>query len=117
MLAQVSKCLADLGLPKEALDGWTCHVAQKAGVDVAMVIVRGPEIHFASLTDSPAISRKNVREFMAPVIEEFGYCTTRVPIEITDHKLRRMLGFTQTWADENYTFWYADTLPFNKAPK
>lgn len=110
----VEDCLADLGLPLDAMDDWQCHIAQRAGKDVAAVIVKGPEIHFASLTGSPAISRKNVLEFMKPVFDEFGYVCTRVPIAVTDHKLREKLGFMNTWADDAFTYWHAYALPFQK---
>jgi hypothetical protein len=115
MLAQLSRLLQELGLPHDALDGWKCTVAQRNGVDVAMVLTRGTEIHLASLTERKAISRKNVREFLAPILAEHGVVTTRVPLDVTDHKLRTALGFTQTWADERYTYWALTELPFNKA--
>lgn len=113
----VSKYLTDLELPPDALDGWVCSIATRAGKDVALTIVRGCEIHFCSLTERPAVSRKNVREAMQPVLAEFGYVTTRVPIAITDHRLREKLGFSFTWADHDFNYFSATALPFEKAPK
>ena len=113
----VSKYLIDLEFPANALDGWVCSIATRAGKDVALIIVRGCEIHFCSLTDSPAVSRKNVRDAMEPLLIEYGYCTTRVPLEITDHRLREKLGFRFSWADDYFNYFSATELPFEKASK
>lgn len=106
--------LASLGATPAALDGWDVATAQRAGVDVAFVITRGPEIHMVSLVGPRAMSRRNILEHLAPILEEHGYATTRVPAAETDHRLRLALGFVQTWADEHYTYWALTTRPYQK---
>lgn len=106
--------LASLGATPAALDGWTVRTAQRAGVDVAFVITRGPEIHMLSLVGPRAMTRRNIAKFLNPIVEEFGYATTRVPASETDHKLRVALGFVQTWADADYTYWALTTPPYQK---
>ena len=106
--------LASLGATPDALDGWAVHTAQRAGVDVAFVITSGPEIHMLSIVGPRAMSRRNILQFLEPILEEYGYATTRVPLEETDHRLRLALGFVQTWADENYTYWQMTAAPYKK---
>jgi hypothetical protein len=106
--------LASLGASPSALDGWTVHTAQRADVDVAFVITRGPEIHMLSLVGPRAMSRRNIAAFLYPILEEHGYATTRVPLSETDHRLRLALGFSQQWADENYTYWALTKRPYDR---
>lgn len=106
--------LTALGATPAALDGWAVHVAQRAGVDVGFVVTRGPEIHMLSLVGPRAMSRRNIVEHLAPIVAAYGYATTRVPAAETDHRLRLTLGFVQTWADANYTYWALTALPYQK---
>lgn len=106
--------LASLGADPACLEGWTIRTAQRAGVDVAFVASLGPEIHFVSLVGPRAMSRKNIAEHLGAVIQEHGYATTRVPLAETNHRLREALGFTQSWADENYTYWVLTEAPYKK---
>lgn len=104
--------LASLGVTPAALDGWQVATAQRAGVDVGFVITRGPEIHMLSLVGPRAMTRKNIGQFLHPIVEEHGYATTRVPLAEADHRLREALGFVQTWADANYTYWALTSRPY-----
>lgn len=106
--------LRDLGIAEQGLAGWDVEVAQRAGVDVAVVVTRGPEIHMVAIAEKKAMSRRNTLDFLRPLLERFGYATTRVPIEITDHRLRETLGFKYTWRDDNFTYWALTELPFQK---
>lgn len=106
--------LAGLGASPDALDGWTVHTAQRAGEDVAFVLTKGPEIHMLSLVGPRAMSRRNIAQFLGPILAEHGYATTRVPAAETDHRLRLALGFVQSWADENYTYWALTALPYQR---
>lgn len=65
-----------------------------------------------SLSDKKAMTRKNITEFIAPLLDEYGYATTRVPIAEEDHRLRTVLGFTCTWTDNAYSYWCLTELPF-----
>lgn len=114
MDARLVDYLASLGATPDALKGWAVRTAQRAGVDVAFVITSGPEIHMLSIVGQRAMSRRNIMQFLGPILEEHGYATTRVPINETDHRLRLALGFAQTWADNNYTYWALTALPFQK---
>ena len=68
----------------------------------------------AKLDDAPGMTRKNVLAALRPIMDEFGMITTRVPITETDHKLRDVLGFKQTWADERFTYFAMTELPWSR---
>lgn len=104
----------DLNGAKANLAGWDVSIAQRNGKDVAIVIVKNCEIHFVSLDERKAMSRKNTLEFITPIFEKYGYVTTRVPSHTTDHRLREHLGFTETWRDDNYIYFVLTELPFTK---
>jgi hypothetical protein len=106
--------LRTLGADPSCLDGWTIQTAQRAGVDVGFVITRGPELHMLSISERRAMSRRNIIDAIAPVLDKFGYVTTRVPVTETNHKLRLALGFVRSWSDANYSFWVATELPYQK---
>ena len=114
MDARLVDYLASLGATPAALDGWTVHTAQRAGVDVAFVLTRGPEIHMLSIVGPRAMSRRNIVQYLCPIIEEHGYASTRVPIAETDHRLREALGFQQSWADHQYTYWMLTSCPYER---
>lgn len=90
-------------------------VAQRDGKDVAVVITKGTEIHFVSLHDKHAMTRKNTLEHLAPIYAEWSFVTTKVPITETDHRLREILGFKYQWHDANFSYWTLFALPFQKA--
>jgi hypothetical protein len=100
----------NLASPKD----WKRQVATRDGKDVAVVLTKGTEIHFVSLDEKRAMTRKNTLEFLKPIHDEFGYVTTRVPIAETNHRLREILGFQYQWSDENFSYWILHDLPWSK---
>jgi hypothetical protein len=106
--------LSGLGVATNALDGWTVHTAQRAGVDVGFVAIKGPEIHILPIVARKALSRKNITAYLKPLLDEHGYVTTRVPVADTNHRLRINLGFELTWSDERFTYWALTALPFER---
>lgn len=113
MDARLVRYLETLGVGPDALDGWDVKVAQRDGRDVGFVVTNGPEIHMMAFDDG-AMSRKNVLEHLGAVIDKYGYATTRVPLSETDHRLRTILGFEQTWQDNQFTYWAATDIPFRR---
>lgn len=118
MASKLSRYLASVGLPgSEPLlrkDGWDVQVAQRDGKDVAIVIVKGTEIHFCSLDEKRAMTRKNTLQFLEPIFAEWNFVTTRVPLTVTDHRLREILGFKFQWRDNEFSYWTLFHLPFCK---
>ena len=119
MASKLSRYLASVGLPgSEPLlrkDGWDVQIAQRDGKDVAIVIVKGTEIHFCSLDEKRAMTRKNTLQFLRPIYDEWGFVTTRTPITETNDRLRSILGFKFQWHDQTYKYWTLFALPFQKA--
>lgn len=98
----------------DIMASWEISTAKRCGEDSVLVAKKGPEIHILPLKAKYSISRANVISEIAPMIEKFGYATTKVPIAESDHKLREKLGFVKTWQDENYTYWAITELPYQR---
>lgn len=110
--------LTTLGMNEEqaraALTGWTVSTAMRHGEPAAIMLTQGSEIHMVSLNDRKALSRRIIAEFLNPLIEEYGYATTKVPIAVEDHTLRTRLGFQCTWQDANFTYWAVTEIPYQR---
>lgn len=106
--------LQSIGAKPDALDGWSVAIAQRGGIDVAIVITSGPEIHFVSLVGPRAMSRKNIAEHMKPLFDRYGFVTTRTALSEKDHKLREHLGFEPVWCDESCQYWFCAEPPYQR---
>lgn len=117
-MSKLKRYLEAVGLPGSEVslrrDGWDVQIAQRDGKDVAIVVSRGTEIHFVSLHEKHAMTRKNTLAFLEPIYREWGFVTTRVPQLETNHRLREILGFQLQWRDENFSYWSMTKLPFSK---
>jgi hypothetical protein len=116
MDARIVRYFETLGVSSEALDGWDVKLAQRDGKDCGFILTKGSEIHMQAF-ESGAMSRKNITEYLQPLLDEYGYATTRVPIAERDHKLRQVLGFEMTWQDESFTYWAITEMPFQRRNK
>lgn len=118
MASKLARYLASVGLPgSEPLlrkDGWDVQIAQRDGKDVAIVIVKGTEIHFCSLDEKRAMTRKNTLQFLRPIYDEWGFVTTRTPITETEDRLRLVLGFRRQWQCDRFIYWTLFQLPWIK---
>jgi len=104
----------DLNGAKANLHGWDVKIATRTGEDVAICISKGPEFHFVPLVVGKAMSRKNIIEALEPIMNEYGYVTTRVPVCEENHKLRLKLGFVKSWEDNDFSYWALTELPYQK---
>lgn len=95
---------------------WDVTEATRNGESVAIVMVSGTEIHFAIYPgkEKKALSRANIRAYLAPILDKYGMATTRVPVSETNHKLREHLGFHWTWSDGVYNYFALTELPYRK---
>lgn len=98
----------------DSIKGWTTEPVFRAGREVGLFLYRGTEAHFMSFDEKHAISRKNATHHLSKIFDEYGFVTTRVPIEETDHRLREILGFQFQWSDEKFTYWILTQLPWGK---
>lgn len=94
-----------------AENGWSVVTSPCGGCLAAR---RGVEIH-VHFTRTGVITRRKVREFLAPMLDELGFLTTRTPR--ADERSRRFvtrLGFKHTWSDDNFDYHSLTALPFSK---
>jgi len=104
----------DLNGAKANLHGWSVNIAKRNCEKVAIVISKGAELHFVPLVQGKAMSRRNIIEAVKPILDEYGYVTTRVPVCEEDHRLRLKLGFVNTWSDNDFSYWALTELPYHK---
>lgn len=114
MDARLERYLSSIGIDSTFLDDWTIDVARRNDEDVAIVATLGCEIHILPIVEKRALSRKNIRAYLHPILEKFGYATTRVPLNIEDNRLRTRLGFMPTWQDEQFQYWALTSMPYEK---
>ena len=106
--------LHSIGANTDSLDGWKIQPAFRDDEHVGFVVTNGPEIHILPTVEKKAISRRNIAEFIKPLLDEFGFVTTRVPLSETNHRLRVCLGFQRTWSDANYSYWALTKIPYER---
>ncbi len=110
--------------PERRLDlarsGWTFHDYLEGEEVVASAMMHGPEIHIivAPQWRGRAMSRRRVRAFLAPLLEQYGYLATRV-LHNREEQRRfvERVGFTQTWSDSMFCYYMLTTLPFERRAK
>ena len=103
------------GADASAFDGWTVIPGFVDGQHVATAIVNGTEIHFALVPEfrHTAMLRQRAQEFIAPLLKQWGFLTTRVPLaERGKQRFVERVGFRQTWADEQFQYYLLGQLPF-----
>lgn len=94
-----------------AFAGWTFH---DYGPGMGVAFTKGTEFHF---TPTPAFRfRRNLmRSQMRPLLEPFGFLTTRVQHDDTpSQRLNQLFGFKPTWADEHFQYSILTALPFKE---
>lgn len=101
------------GLPADvSLDACRFIPYEQAGVVRAIAALDGTEIHFAV---HPAyrhrvIARHRTRAFLAPLLDELGFLTTRALPGHIDFLTR--LGFCFTWNDGRFDHFMLSALPW-----
>lgn len=76
--------------------------------------LKGTEIH-VHFTRPGVITRRVVREFLGPLLDELGFLTTRCVVgDASTIRFLTKLGFEPTWSDGHYEFFMLTRLPFRK---
>lgn len=84
---------------------------------VAALLRKGTEVHFAISKQhrGKIISRRRIREFLQPVLDEYGFLTTRL---LHDRKGQQRfierIGFKKTWSDDKCNYFMLTELPFER---
>lgn len=81
------------------------------------MLTNGSEMHIAPMDKGESLSRRNIHQFIVPMLEEFGYVTTRTLPDDTDYSWLVRVGFKQTWKDERFVYWALTELPFQRGRK
>lgn len=100
------------GIPLRALaeaEGWALHETSWGDI-----FTKGTEMHFAPLVGRKgSMTKAEFYPLFQRILDEFGFITTRVPHGMSDRFTRR-IGFEKTWADDTYTYYMLDHMPFRK---
>lgn len=115
---------AKTGLPEaeveKTLDGWKSVEGFLHGVHVANARIKGNEIHLAigEKYRRRTFSRKCMREFIKPMLDELGYLTTRVLIGHDEQeRFVERVGFEKTWTDGRFNYYLLSNLPYERKAK
>lgn len=122
VLQIVRDYLHESGVPdaqiEQALGHWGLVPFYVSDALAAVVMVRGPEIHLVlapQWRDKGAMTRGRIRGVLKPLLQTFGYLTTRLAKGDGTHRLFiDRLGFKPTWSDERFTYFMLTELPFGK---
>lgn len=96
-------------------DGWTIVPHRVGETTVGLAAMRGTEMHYAlsPLHRRRALTRKTIREFLAPLFEHRGYLTTSAYSGACTAFIER-LGFQHTWKDGRVDHYMLTALPFGR---
>lgn len=97
--------------------GWEVFEHWQAGALVGISMLRGTEYH-CQLDPGYRLRRAEMRSFLEPLFQRFGFLTTRVPIgDVSNERFNRLFGFERTWSDANFHYFVMAELPFGGKEK
>lgn len=77
-----------------AFDGWEVHPIERGGQVVAAVLIKGDEVHAASIAPGKWLSRAVLRKSIGAIVDRYGVCRTAVMRDnAAGHAFVRRLGF------------------------
>lgn len=95
-------------------EGWQVHEHLQDGRLVGFAITKGTEFH-CHLEDGFKLRRKEMREFLVPLFDKYGYLTTRVLLnDESNQRFNKVFGFEHTWSDDRFHYFLMSELPFGK---
>lgn len=103
-----------------ALHDWEAVPGYIDGVQVAAILKKGTEVHFAidKQHRGKTINRRRTREFLQPLLNEEGFLTTKL---LHDRKGQQRfierIGFKKTWSDDRFNYFMLTELPFERKSK
>lgn len=104
--------------PARLPDEWEIHAIEENGELLAAVMRNGTEVHLAVAPEHQRrkFTRARAQRFVAPLLEQYGFLTTRVrhgrPIE---QLFVQRLGFKPTWNDSRFQYYLLGALPFARS--
>lgn len=99
---------------EQTLQGWTVYPFIQKGELVGAACIKGSEFH--CMTEPGfRLNRKEMREWLRPHFEKFGFLTTRVAHDdIANQRFNALFGFERTWSDGTFHYYLMANLPFGK---
>lgn len=107
-------------LERMRLNGWEFVDYLDGDECVCSGMVKGPEIHITIAPEwrGRALSRRRVRDFLAPLMARHGYLATRIRREGAEAQaFVTRLGFKRTWEDPMFFYYELTQLPFERKAK
>ena len=92
-------------------DGCEIRPHEQDGEVVGATVVKGPEFHFATFGTKWKLTRADIRAYLQPLLDEFGYVLTKTPLE--DNRQQRfniIIGFKPVGEDEFYLHYRLENL-------
>lgn len=92
------------------LDGWDIEPVFIGGKLAFAALVRGAEFHFASFDTGAPITMGMIRSRLDPIIQRYGFVTTRTPKVGADrqHRFNLAFGFHVAGEDEFFIMYRLD---------
>ena len=102
------------GIPGADMSAWEFKPYVQDGQVRAIAALSGFEIHFAIAPEfrHRVIARHRTREFLAPLLEDKGFLTTRTEPDEGRHKFLTRIGFERTWNDGALDHYMLAALPW-----
>jgi len=95
----------------DSLNGWLIEPHYEDGVMVGATLTNGPEFHFATFGGQWKMTRANIRHYLCPLLERYGYVTTKTPKEDTrQRRFNKILGFFVTSESEFFAHYKLERL-------
>lgn len=98
---------------KARAEGWHVvkHFNDNGNCD-GIAIQKGTEWH-CQLAPGFELRRVEIREFLRPMFDKYGYLTTRVPVQdAANQRFNQVFGFKKTWSDGVFNYYILTALPF-----
>lgn len=96
----------------QVFQGWVFH---DYGDGMGVAFTKGTEFHFAA-TGTFRFKRKLMQQQMQPLMDVYGFLTTRVQhSDIQSQRINKLFGFKPTWADEHFQYSMLTALPFKES--
>lgn len=91
---------------RKQLDGWEFEQQTRL-----IRLNNGPEFHCIPLSDSRTYGREDVRACVQPLIDRYGYATTRTPKQyVRQHRFNKMIGFVPYREDDHDIYYRIERL-------
>jgi hypothetical protein len=97
-----------------ALPDWELIEHHQNGARAGFALMKGSEFH-CHLHPGFRLRRAEMREFLRPLFERYGFLTTRVEHgDTANQRFNKVFGFERTWSDDRYHFFLMSELAFGK---